>query len=95
MAIEHELKTLEQYWDAINDGRKTFEVRRNDRAFQTGDILVIKKVDARGYYLMDGYDFGAEPYTLRKRITYLLQGGQFGIEPAYCVLGLGEENPNA
>lgn len=30
-----------------------------------------------------------------KLTTYLLQGGQFGIEPAYCVLGLGEENPNA
>ena len=90
---EHNLKTLARYWDAIADGRKTFEVRRNDRAFQTGDILVLLKWDDEGkYYVPDPADrFNAS--TIRKRITYLLQGGQFGIEPGFCVLGLGEPTP--
>lgn len=86
---EHKLKTLSQYWDAIERGDKTFEVRKNDRAFQTGDILVLEKFDGRRY-VMDGYDFSAKPCAIRKRVTYLLQGGQFGIAPGYCVLGLGE-----
>lgn len=88
---EHTLKTLERYWDAVADGRKTFEVRKNDRAFQTGDILVLEKWDNDGrYYLTEPGD-AFEPMKLRKRITYLLQGGQFGIKPGYCVLGLADD----
>ena len=80
--IRHDLKTLDRYYDAIVDGRKTFEVRLNDRAFQTGDIIRLRKVNDKGYYV---------DYILawtERRITYVLQGGQFGIEPRYCVLGL-------
>jgi len=97
MAREHTLKTLARYWEAIADGTKTFEVRLNDRAFQTGDLLILEKMDNDGrfYVTEPGKSFTAK--SIRKRITYLLQGGQFGIEPRYCVLGLGEpeELPNA
>lgn len=87
---EHRLKTLARYWDAIEDGSKTFEVRLNDRAFQTGDILILEKMDNDGrfYETLPGERFTAR--SIRKRVTYLLQGGQFGIEPRYCVMGLGE-----
>lgn len=88
---EHTLKTLERYWDAVADGRKTFEVRKNDRAFQTGDILVLEKWDNDGRYYHTEPGDAFEPMKLRKRITYLLQGGQFGIEPGYCVLGLADD----
>lgn len=37
--MTHELKTLPQYWDAVQRGEKTFEVRRDDRGFQKGDVL--------------------------------------------------------
>lgn len=92
MPVEHELKTCARYFEAVERGDKTFEVRKNDRAFQTGDTLVLIKVtDCAGRYYVtpDGQTFGK--ITIRKRITYLLQGGQFGIEPGFCVLGLGEE----
>lgn len=88
---EHTLKTLERYWDAVADGRKTFEVRKNDRAFQTGDILVLEKWDNDGRYYRTEPGDAFKPMKLRKRITYLLQGGQFGIEPGYCVLGLADD----
>lgn len=93
-ATVHELKTLARYFDAVGDGRKTFEVRKNDRAFQTGDVLELVKIDDKGYYVTPPDDrFGKT--KLRKRITYLLQGGQFGIEPGYCVLGLADVDPHA
>lgn len=91
----HELKTVDLYWEAVKDGRKPFEVRRNDRAFQTGDILELVKTDERGIWVPNPGDFSRMPkkQIIRKQITYLLQGGQFGIEPGYCVLGLGEPVP--
>ena len=79
----HELKTIDRYFDAVERGDKTFEVRRNDRAFQTGDLLVLVRIE-------EGFTALRTGETLKKRVTYLLQGGQFGIEPGYCVLGLGE-----
>ncbi len=89
----HELKTVNRYWDAVAAGSKTFEVRRNDRAFQTGDIIVLTRTTENGNYdtrLQDRSPGGSfEKSQISFRITYLLQGGQFGIEPGFCVLGLG------
>lgn len=39
----HELKILPEYFDAINEGEKTFEIRKNDRDYQIGDILHLKE----------------------------------------------------
>jgi hypothetical protein len=91
-ASAHVLKTHARYFDAVADGRKTFEVRKNDRAFQTGDILELVKVenDHPHAYIAPPGEHWSRKHTIRKRITYLLQGGQFGIEPGFCVLGLGD-----
>lgn len=42
--VEHVLKTLPDYFDAVARGEKTFEVRRDDRGFQKGDILVLHRL---------------------------------------------------
>ena len=39
----HELKILPQYYAAVADGTKTFEIRKNDRDYQTGDIVTLKE----------------------------------------------------
>lgn len=85
MSQTHELKTIGRYFEAVERGEKTFEVRKNDRAFQTGDILKLVKVTDQGKYDCSWPD---SPPTIYRRVSYLLQGGQFGIEPQYCVLGL-------
>ena len=92
MMQKHELKTLNIYWDAVAAGTKTFEVRKNDRAFQTGDILILNRTDERGRMdPLPKHRGGPFPKSqLRFRISYLLQGGQFGIASGYCVLGLAE-----
>lgn len=41
----HELKSWPKSFQRIKDGSKTFDVRNNDRDFQTGDILVLKEWD--------------------------------------------------
>jgi Domain of unknown function (DUF3850) len=84
----HELKTLPVYWDAIERGDKPFEVRRDDRGFQKGDTLVlIRYQPGHGYF----YDYSEGPRSMKRlerRVTYILTGGQFGIEPGYVVMGL-------
>lgn len=35
----HDLKLNIEFCDAVLSGEKTFEVRKNDRGFQTGDLI--------------------------------------------------------
>jgi hypothetical protein len=79
----HTLKTLPPFYERVEANQKNFEVRKNDRDFQVGDIVHLKR-----------YEPGADKdlyshYTIARKIIYILHDGQFGIELGYCVLGLG------
>ncbi len=81
----HELKTAAFAFEAVKSGEKTFEVRRNDRGFQRGDLVVLRRLypPPDEHYGIDT----SEP-SLTFRIGWMLQGGQFGIEPGFCVFSL-------
>jgi hypothetical protein len=88
---EHVLKCLPPYYDALERGDKNFEVRRDDRGFQRGDILVLRCWSPKeGFWLSEDPPVG-EPIKLRRRVIYVLTGGQFGIEPGHVVMGLEPE----
>ena len=76
----HELKIQPEYYEAVVSGEKTFEVRKNDRGFITGDLLVLKE--------WNGETFTGR--TIRKKISYMIAGVD-GIMPGYCVLGIVDQ----
>lgn len=39
----HELKLDDVYFNDVRDGIKTFEIRKNDRDFQAGDLLALSR----------------------------------------------------
>lgn len=39
----HEVKILQEYYDAVDKGLKTWEYRFNDRNYTEGDILILKE----------------------------------------------------
>ena len=46
----HELKILPEYFEAVIEGRKTFEIRKNDRVFEIGDMLALNEyADGKRY----------------------------------------------
>ena len=50
--MKHELKTLPNYFEAINRGEKRFEIRDNsDRGFQKGDLIIFREYDLIAGYL--------------------------------------------
>lgn len=49
--MKHVLKIWPEYFERVNDGTKTFEVRQNDRAYKTGDQVLLQEWDpARNVY---------------------------------------------
>ena len=88
-AKEHVLKTWADYWDAAERGEKPFEVRRDDRGFQKGDVLVLRRmIISYGKWIEDRTYSDNRPHDLRRKVTFVLTGGQLGIEPGYVVMGL-------
>ena len=81
---EHVLKTWREPFDAVLSGAKRFEVRRNDRCFQSGDTAILKR------WHHDCYCFDSTAKPLKFKIGWILHGGQFGIEPGFCVFQLVE-----
>ena len=75
----HRLKCWPEYFQALKMGLKTFELRKDDRNFQVGDILVLEE------YLPDEGRYTGD--ELRFSVTYKLSNF-VGIEPGYCVLGV-------
>lgn len=93
---EHVLKTTHEAWLAVESGKKRFEVRKNDRLFQTGDTVVLRKLNGPGSLIDKTHQpemRNGEYRELRFRVGWILQGGQFGVEPGYCVFQL--EEPSA
>jgi hypothetical protein len=41
----HELKIWPTFYSRVKSGVKTFEVRKNDRGFQSGDTVILKEFD--------------------------------------------------
>lgn len=73
----HYLKTLTQYYQDVERGDKTFEVRFNDRNYQVGDYLYLKEF------------VPPETYTgrfVKKEITYVLADEKYCKE-GFAILG--------
>lgn len=78
--VEHELKTWPEYFRALADGSKTFEIRKDDRGFDVGHRLRLREWSPHS----GGRYTGREEH---RTITYVLRG--FGaVEAGYVVLGL-------
>ena len=75
--MEHRLKIMPEFFQAVTEGRKTFELRKDDRDFSVGDGLILSE--------WNGHDFTGREY--RCRIDYILKGYD-GLCPGYAILGI-------
>lgn len=85
----HRLKVLFKYADAIMDGTKTFEVRKNDRGYEVGDKIVFDVVTNEGYAVGEAarHPLNGEVY----RIDYILDDFE-GLAQKYVALAISKED---
>ena len=71
MAV-HYLKIKDEYYTDVEIGLKTFELRKNDRDFQVGDILMLIKLDDKG---------NETDQVIKKKVKYVLKDcPQYGLK---------------
>lgn len=84
--MRHEIKIRKSYADAVLEGTKTFEVRKNDRGYQKGDIVAFKVIkDELAMNQNCEHPLNDKEYE----ITYVLAGFE-GIKEGWCVFGIRE-----
>jgi hypothetical protein len=83
----HQLKSLPEFFEAVLDHIKTFEIRKDDRAFKVGDIVTLREWRP----LVVGYTGLMAGYTGRElhvKVTYKMAGGLYGLAEGYCIMGI-------
>lgn len=73
----HELKLAAMYFKDVATGKKSFELRKNDRGFKIGDALRLNEY-------ADGKETGRH---IEADIVYMLEDCS-GLQEDYCILGI-------
>jgi hypothetical protein len=76
--LTHELKILPEYYDAVEAGIKTFEIRKNDRDYKVGDFLRLREWVAGSWYT------GRE---ITKQVVYIVDNPEY-CKSGYIVMGI-------
>lgn len=80
MITIHKLKTIQPFFDHVKQGYKSFEIRKNDRDFKVGDILILQEYDAQNQ------NYSGE--ELVREVLYTFPGGQFGVDENMVVMSM-------
>jgi hypothetical protein len=82
--MEHQLKISQDYLIHILEGRKTFEIRYNDRDFQVGDTIQFLPLQSEEYNVYAKYS--SIPYF---DITYIhANAGDCFLKQGYVIIGI-------
>ncbi|MGV8956606.1 DUF3850 domain-containing protein [Lactococcus lactis] len=79
----HELKLDIKYFEDVKSGKKNFEIRKNDRDFQVGDILELKAWDSSlGQYAFKTKDgkwnsYGRLADTIKVKILNVVPADEY------------------
>lgn len=75
---KHEIKILPQYFQPVIAGVKTFELRKDDRDYQVGDLVKMREWDGNAY---TGGKIVVD-------IKYILRDcPEYGLMDGYCIFG--------
>lgn len=88
--MHHVLKTDAVIFCAMRDGKLSFTTRKDDRAFQAGDTVELRHYSGAAPYPAPPpfVAVGDSREPLKRRITFVLRGGQYGLEADYVGLAL-------
>ena len=83
----HNIKLDHKYFDDVKSGTKKVELRKNDRDYKVGDILILEDVVCLGTGL-DGYKICAyADKQIKAKITHIIDDEEF-LQPGYVALSI-------
>lgn len=83
MARVHHIKLQENFAGAVLSGEKSFEIRRNDRGYQKGDLIQFEVVNSVGVFI-ESHELNSRTY----KIMYVLSG--WGLQEGFVAIAIKE-----
>lgn len=80
--MTHALKTWPEFFEQVESGIKSFELRKNDRKFKMGDGILLQE-----------YDPLIKEFTGKEwvgEISYIFDNEAFGLKKGYVLLGISK-----
>ena len=77
--VEHRLKILPEYFEAVSRGDKKFELRKDDRNYQVGDHVWLCE--------WDGNEYTGRCMTIIQIKFILRNCPEYGLKDGYCIIG--------
>lgn len=90
----HQMKLNDRYFDAVDNGIKTFEIRKDDRGFRVGDVLRLYRVNDDGLYVSRDGTYASNDRSglkpIQVTVRYILTHDDFpdGIPEGYVVMSI-------
>lgn len=79
---EHDLKTWPGPFQAVRDGLKPWELRKNDRDYRVGDLLRLRE------WCPDIEDYSGA--VEERLVKWMLEGPAFGLPDGYVIMSLAK-----
>lgn len=91
MPKKHFLKSWPQFFKPICEGTRTHELRRNDRDFKEGDLLVLHEFnpETQGY---TGQECWVEVTSITSFSQPCAVSGE-ALDPSFCILSIRQIQP--
>ena len=96
----HELKTDGPVFQALKDGIKTFEIRKDDRGFKVGDELWLRETlyigeEMKAHHdggfpgkMIDGKQLEYTDRMIAVTVKYILRGPVYGLADGWCIMSV-------
>ena len=90
----HQMKLNDRYFDAVANGTKSFEIRKDDRGFRVGDVLELYRVNDNGLYVSNDGTYASNDRSglkpIQVKVTYIFTHNDFpaGIPEGFVVMSI-------
>ncbi|SEM82567.1 protein of unknown function [Syntrophus gentianae] len=86
--MRHELKTDGDVFQAVLDGRKTYELRFDDRDYKIDDELLLREVKYTGEEMRNGKPLVYTGSAILVRVTHILRGPAYGLMEGWVIMSI-------
>lgn len=86
--MKHEVKTDPEVFEDVLAGLKTFEIRRDDRSYAVGDILLLKKTRYRAEQMREGKPLEYTGAVTEVGVSHILRGPIFGLADGWVIMSI-------
>lgn len=84
----HELKTDPALYDEVAAGTKTFEIRKDDRGFQVGDVLFLRRTLHDGIDMRAGAPLVYTGESIKVAVVGIMRGPVYGLVDGWVIMSI-------